>query len=104
MLNLYGRDPGAMAHLTTAVYQAYDADGPAVRPYDGTLDHGGTELVAGIAGAVTVRGLIQRAIGILVTDTHRTPDAAYLVLRLRAAETGATLRDTAVAVIAERQE
>jgi hypothetical protein len=104
VLNLYGCDPDAMAHLTTAVYQVYDPDGTASRPNTGALDHGGTGLVAGLAGAFTVRGLIQRAIGMLMTDTHRTPDAAYLLLRLRAAETGATLRDTAVAVIAERQE
>jgi hypothetical protein len=35
--------------------------------------------------------------------THRTADAAYLLLRIRAAETGATLTDTAAAVITERQ-
>jgi AmiR/NasT family two-component response regulator len=50
-----------------------------------------------------VRAGIQQAVGVIMANTHRTAEAAYLILRLRAAETGATLTDTAAAIIAEQQ-
>ena len=102
-LNLYGHDPQAMAQLTAAVWNAYDPDGPAAGAQVGALDPDGTALVTGLTVAFAVRAIIQQAMGILMASTHRTPDTAYLHLRLRAAEAGATLPDTAAAVIAEHQ-
>jgi hypothetical protein len=67
------------------------------------LDHGGEALIAGLVGAFAVRARIQQAIGAIMAVTHRAPDAAYLILRMRAAETGATLTDAATAVMAEQQ-
>jgi hypothetical protein len=102
-LNLYGRDAGAMAALTDAVRAAFDPD---VSPCDlrhRDLDPGGAGLVAGIAGAFAVRAVIQQAMGLIIVESHRTADSAYLLLRLRAAETGHTLVDTAAALIAEHQ-
>jgi len=98
-LNLYGRDPNSLAPLTAAVWAAYDPHRPGTSPPDHGLDHGGEALVAGLAAAFTVRARIQQAIGVVMAARHRTPDAAYLILRLRAAETGATLTDTATAII-----
>ena len=104
-LNLYGRDAGAMAPLIAAVRAAFEADAPAVDPDrdQRRLDDGSAGLVAGIAGAFAVRAVIHQAIGVIIADTERPADAAYLVLRLRAAESGLTLSDVATAVVAEQR-
>jgi GAF domain/ANTAR domain len=99
-LNLYGRDPATLAPLTAAVWAAYDPHVPGTSARRYGLDDGGEALVAGLAGAFAVRAPIQQAIGAVMAVTHRTPDAAYLILRMRAAETGATLTDVAIAVLA----
>jgi hypothetical protein len=100
-LNLYGRDPEAMAPLAAAVWSAFDPDGSADDAERHPLDPGGAGLVAGIAGAFAVRALINQAVGVIIAETQRTADAAYLALRVRSAETGLTLSDTAAAVITE---
>lgn len=104
-LNLYGRDAEAMAPLIAAVWGAFDAAGPALAagPDPVELDEGSAGLVAGIAGAFAVRDVIHQAMGVIIADTQRPPDAAYVVLRLRAAETGLTLFDAAATVIAEQR-
>jgi len=102
-LNLYGRDPAALAPLTAAVWAAYDAYGPGPIPQRNDLDDGGQGLVAGLVGAFAVHARIQQAIGVVMAATHRTADAAYLILRMRAAGTGTTLTDTATAVLTEQQ-
>jgi hypothetical protein len=99
-LNLYGRDSQALAPLTAAVWSAFDPGGAADETEGHPLDAGGAGLVAGIAGALAVRAVIHQAVGVIIAETHRTTDAAYLALRLRSAETGLTLADTAAAVIA----
>jgi hypothetical protein len=98
-LNLYSRDANSLRPLTAAVWAAYDPHGPGTSARGSGLDDGGEALVAGLAGAFAVRARIQQAIGAIMAATHRAADAAYLILRLRAAETGATLTDTANAVI-----
>jgi hypothetical protein len=98
-LNLYSRDPTSLAPLTAAVFAAYDQHGLGTTAPGNGLDHGGEALVAGLAGAFAVRAGIRRAIGAIMAATHRTADAAYFILRLRAAEIGATLTDTATAVL-----
>jgi hypothetical protein len=92
-----------MAPLTAAVCHAFDSDEPTADVDDHQLDTGSAGLVAGIARAFEVRAMIQQAVGLIIADTQRTGDAAYLSLRLRAAERGSTLPDTAAAVIAERR-
>ena len=101
-LNLYGRDPAGLAPLTAAVLASYAAQDPGGAHPHG-LDPGGEALVAGLAGAFAVRARIQQAIGAIMATTHRTPEVAYLVLRMRAAEAGITLTDAATAVMAEQQ-
>jgi hypothetical protein len=101
-LNLYGRHPGAMAPLSAAVWAAYDPDSSEPWKLD-DLDPGGQELVGGLIGALALRTMIQQAIGILMTTTARTADRAYLALRTQAAETGASLTDTAAHVIEQQQ-
>jgi hypothetical protein len=90
-----------LAPLTAAVWAAYDPHNPATNPRANGLDDGGAALVAGITEAFAVRARVQQAIGAVMATTHRTADAAYLILRLRAAETGTTLTDTATAVITD---
>jgi hypothetical protein len=99
-LNLYSRGPQSLAPLSAAVRATYD---PQVS--SGTsaarepLDPGGEALIAGLAGAFTVRAGIQQAIGVIMAANHRTADTAYLILRMRAAETGATLTETAATAV-----
>jgi ANTAR domain/GAF domain len=102
-LNLYGRDPATLAPLTVAVWAAYDPHSADTSLQDDSLGHGGAALVAGLAGAFAVRARIQQAIGMVMAATRRTADAAYLFLRLRAAETGTALTDVATAIITEQQ-
>jgi GAF domain/ANTAR domain len=98
-LNLYSRDPSSLAPLTAAVWAAYDPHSPGTAARGHGLDDGGEGLVAGLAGAFAVRAHIQQAIGAIMAATHKTADAAFLILRLRAAETGTTLTATATAVL-----
>jgi hypothetical protein len=97
-LNLYGRDPATMTALTAAVWATYDEAAPTGLDLPG-LDPGGAELVAGLTGAFAVRATIQQAIGIIIAAEHTTPDRAYAILRLRAAEAESSLLDSAQEVI-----
>jgi hypothetical protein len=101
-LNLYGADPAAMAPLTAAVLHAHESHTMLTGGIAGRLDRAGTGLVAGIIGAFGIRSVIQQAVAVLVADTHRSPDAAYQVLRQRAAENGTPLLGTATAILAEQ--
>jgi hypothetical protein len=99
VLNLYGRDPAAMAPLVAAVDAMYDlsADGDVAEPPE--LPAGTQELFDGLAEAIAVRATIQVAIAAVMARSHRTADEAYLALRMRAAETRTTLAETASALI-----
>jgi hypothetical protein len=91
-LNLYGRDPAAMAPLIIGVWAVYYPG--RSRPTDHglqPLDAGGEELLAGFAEALTVRATIQTALGVIMGRTHITAEGAYLRLRLHAAGTGISL-------------
>lgn len=103
-LNLYGRDATGLAPLAGAVRAAYDppSDHRPDRP-ESACDDGGRALVAGIGGAFAVQAGIQQAIGAVMATTHRTADSAYLLLRMRAAETGAGLAAAAATILAERR-
>lgn len=97
-LNLYGRDPAAMTALTAAVRATYDEAAPTgldlLDP-----DPGGAELIDGLTGAFAAQAIIQQAIGIIIATQHSTPDRAYAILRLQAADADQSLLDTAQAVI-----
>jgi hypothetical protein len=102
-LNLYSRDPRGLASLIAAVCATYELEfSPGTTVPEEPLDHGGEALITGLVGAFTVRGRIQQAIGVSMAATHRAADAAYLILRMRAAETGVTLTDTATAVMTDQ--
>ncbi len=100
-LNLYSRRSGTLSTLTTAVWAAYDPDSTDRWDHD-ALEAGGRELTAGLIGAVALRTMIQRAITVLSAD-GTGPDHGYQVLCDRAAETGASLTDTAAQVIEQHQ-
>lgn len=102
-LNIYGHDPDAMAPLTARVWSVYDPEQrPVADPGGQPLDPGGAELVSGLAGAFEVRARIQQAAGVVMAREHNTSREAYLTLRMRAAASGASLIDTAAAVLAEQ--
>ena len=102
-LNLYSRDEAAMAALTRGVYAAFDTEPPpaATGPGPGVLDAGGQELVAGFTQAVAVRARIEHAIRVIMAAQSCPTGEAYLHLRIRAAETGASLADAANTVITD---
>jgi hypothetical protein len=99
-LNLYGRDEAAMAAVTRGVYAAFGITPPPTPgPGPGMLDAGGQELIAGVTQALAVRATIEQAIGVTMSAQGCMAGEAYLQLRVRAAETGASLHDTARTVI-----
>jgi len=104
-LNLYGREMKSLVALAVVVRTVYEPSSDLFLndPPDDRCGEGGEALVAGLIGAFAVQAAIQQAIGVIVAATHRTADAGYLLLRMRAAETGATLTDAAAAVLAARQ-
>jgi hypothetical protein len=97
VLNLYSRDPAAMQPLIAAVAELYatsreldlDPGGPPVS------DPGAEELLAGYAGALSVRATIQLALDILAGST----DDPYTELCARAAQNGTSLSVAAAAVL-----
>jgi hypothetical protein len=100
-LNLYARDPDAMKALTAAVWRVYEQDAPPEQPFAG-LDAGGNDLVAGLVDAFVACAHIQQAVGVLVSVTGDDADHAFTVLCLRAAQTGASLTETATRLLADR--
>jgi hypothetical protein len=103
-LNLYSRDPHSLGPLSAAVRATYDPQvSPGTNAVEEPMDQGSEALIAGLAGAFAVRAQIQRAVGVIMATRHRAADAAYFILRIRAAETGATLTDTATRVLTEQQ-
>jgi hypothetical protein len=93
VLNLYGRDRAAMAPLIAAVCAI---QGQPVEEATPLTDEGGQELVAGYAEALAVRGRIRRAIEIIRRANECTPDDAYVILCIQAAQA-----DTDLAAAAE---
>lgn len=101
VLNLYGHDSIAMAPLIAGVWAVYDPAQP-MPAGDGALpalDPGAAELLAGFAEALSVRAAIQLALRIIMEGTRCTARDAYVTLRLRAADTGASLLTAAETVI-----
>jgi hypothetical protein len=99
-LNLYSRDPVAMAPLSERVLAIFRFEPAAPADPPPSLDSGGEQLLAGLSAALAVRDLIQQAIGVLMARERRSADEAYLALRLRAADTGSSLTDAATALTA----
>jgi hypothetical protein len=99
-LNLYGREPVAMAPLSAAVLAVYDEapDGQPPGPGDDPSP-GVRELIAGLGGAFAVRATIQQAIGMIIASRRANADLAYALLRSRAAETTGSLVEVATAMI-----
>ena len=100
VLNLYGRDDDAMEPLITGVAQLYaagrdldlDVAGPPVS------DPGAAELLAGYAGALSVRATVRLAVDILAGRAAGRSDA-YTALCEQAVENGTSLSVAAVEVL-----
>jgi ANTAR domain-containing protein/GAF domain-containing protein len=98
VLNLYGRDTAGMAPLIAGVRNLYTGQPPPPDHRRNSMDSGAQQLLAGLGQAFTVRDTIQRAFGVLMARDHCSAAEAYWHLRLRAAETGTSLADTATAL------
>jgi hypothetical protein len=97
-LNLYSHRHGSLHHLTTAVWNVYEPD--IAEPWErDSLDPGSRELTAGLIGAIGLRGMLQRAIAVIVADDRVRPDEAYRTLHARATADGDSLIDTAARLI-----
>jgi hypothetical protein len=99
-LNLYSRDPGPMADLTSAVWAAYDPEIAGVWSRE-SLHPGGRELAAGLIGAHGLRGMIGHAVDIVAAG--RPNSDGYLVLRRQAAEAGTSLSEVAARIIEQHR-
>ncbi|MEV6602484.1 GAF and ANTAR domain-containing protein [Actinoplanes sp. NPDC051346] len=98
VLNLYSHDTATMAPLIAGVRTVYTGQPPPTgnRPdIDASVQH----LLTGLTQALTVRDTIQQATGVLMARDHHTLAEAYRQLRLRAADTGLSLADTAAALL-----
>jgi hypothetical protein len=102
-LNLYGRDHTSMGVLIDAVLTVFETDRSGDEPLPAALDDGGRELVAGLVEAHAIRAIIQRAIGVTMGRENCTAEQAYRRLRASAVAAGATLRETATGLLAERR-
>ncbi len=103
-LNLYGHDTEALAPLSAAVLATFensgDGDGDGEdEPWFDELDPGALDVLDGLTGAFAVRTRIQLALGVIMAADHASADAAYAVLRSRAATTGLSLITAAESVL-----
>ncbi|WLS44577.1 GAF and ANTAR domain-containing protein [Micromonospora profundi] len=94
-LNLYARDAAAMQLLIQRVESCYHARPSQVLP---RMDAGSEQLLAGIAGALVTRDLVQRATGVLMDRDGIAAGPAYRRL-VEAAESGGSLTDAASAIL-----
>jgi hypothetical protein len=100
-LNIYAHDPGPMTALTRRVWALYDTGSdhddrlPAVQV-------GSQQILDGLAAAFDIRAVIQQALGVIMARRQVTADTAYLILRAKAADTGATLTAIATAAVQEQ--
>jgi hypothetical protein len=98
-LNLYSHDADAFTTLADRVdlLDKYGDDGDEGQPEE-TLDPGSEQLIAGLAEAAFIIRIIKRAVGVVMQREHVPPTEAYVLLRIRAAEIGQPLTETALAV------
>jgi hypothetical protein len=89
-LNLYTDRSERLTALAEAVRSIYDG-----APARCDLDAGGSELIAGLSGALAVRAVIQRALGVLMAVEGGGPQEAYLTLCERAVDARVPLIDMA---------
>jgi hypothetical protein len=104
VLNLYGRDPAAMAPLAAGICAVHEHAGEEPgRADDLPLpDDGSRELIAGYAETLVIRATIQLALGIIMQDFHCVAEDAYLSLCIRAAEADTDLAQTAATFLTRK--
>ncbi|TNH24961.1 GAF and ANTAR domain-containing protein [Micromonospora orduensis] len=94
-LNLYAREVVGMRLLIQRVQDCYEASPTSARPL---MDAGSEQLLAGLAGALQTRDLVQRALGVLMDRDNVPVGTAYRRL-VEEAGPGGSLTGTATAVL-----
>jgi hypothetical protein len=102
-LNLYSRDAAALAPLTARIHAVYNPYAPFAQEDTVGLDPGSEQLVTGLKAAFAARTVIQRAIGAIMVTADVDEEHAYLMLRLRTADEGASLVEVSRIVLADRR-
>jgi hypothetical protein len=101
-LNLYARGPEPIAALSRRVRAVFDPGSIARNGPLPTVEDGERQFLSGIAAALQIRAVIQQALGVIMGHEGVSAETAYLLLRMIAVENGATLVDTATAIIQEQ--
>ncbi|WIM92564.1 GAF domain-containing protein [Actinoplanes oblitus] len=100
VLNLYGREPSALAGLLAGVHAVFAAEQVPESGLEACDDAGARQLLVGLGRALQVRVTIQRALGALMAWDGGDAAEARRMLRERAAARNATLSTTATEVLA----
>lgn len=96
-LNLYAREVAGMRLLIQRVQDCYAASSTSARP---PMDAGSEQLLAGLAGALQTRDLVQRALGVLMDRDNVPVGTAYRRL-VEEAGSGGSLTGAAMAVLGQ---
>lgn len=89
-----------MTALTRRVWALYDTGSDHDRRP--TVREGSQQILDGLAAAFDIRAVIQQALGVIMARRQVAADTAYIILRAKAADTGATPTATATAAIQEQ--
>lgn len=101
-LNLYAHAPDAITALTRQVWALYDTGSDQYNDRLPAVQDGSRQILDALAAAFDIRAVIQQALGVIMARHQVTADSAYIILRAKAAETGATLTATATAAVQEQ--
>ncbi|MFF5056994.1 GAF and ANTAR domain-containing protein [Micromonospora sp. NPDC000663] len=94
-LNLYAREAAGMRLLIRRVQACYETSSTSARPL---MDAGSEQLLAGLAGALQARDLVQRALGVLIERDNVPAGTAYRRL-VEEAGSGGSLTGAATAIL-----
>jgi hypothetical protein len=98
-LNLYARDPVAVAPLIAGLAVIYDPSLVLPDQVLSSVTGGADELLTGCAEALRVHASIQRAMGMIIAQDHCDAAEAYAALRIKAAVAGVPLPTAADTII-----
>jgi hypothetical protein len=99
VLNLYGRETGALTALMVGVRDVFAAEQPPAGGYGRDVDAGTQQFLAGLGKALRKRATIQQTVGVLMASDGGQAAQAYEALRELAARAGISLSAAAQSVV-----